>query len=134
MNKPNRLTVILALVTFAVGWYLGSDDKGMTITSSVGGSGYGGGYEQQTQPIQDEGAVQPREQQGKTHVVNPGDSIQAAVEIAQPGDTIQVMPGTYSETVYIDKDDIHLVGVIVAGGTRYLGRAENTQRCHSLFW
>lgn len=115
MNKPNRLTVILALVTFAVGWYLGSDDKGMTITSSVGGSGYGGGYEQKTQPIQDEGAVRPREQQGKTHVVNPGDSIQAAVEIAQPGDTIQVMPGTYSETVYIDKDDIHLVGVIVAG-------------------
>ena len=37
------------------------------------------------------------------------------MEIAQPGDTIQVMPGIYSETVYIDKDDIHLVGVIEAG-------------------
>ena len=102
MNKPNRLTVILALVTFAVGWYLGSDDKGMTITSSVGGSGYGGGYEQQTQPIQDEGAVQPREKEGKTHVVNPGDSIQAAVEIAQPGDTIKFIatdPGHNSESI-----------------------------------
>ena len=30
-----------------------------------------------------------------THTVNPGDSIQAAVDAASPGDTIKVMPGDY---------------------------------------
>lgn len=49
---------------------------------------------------------------GTVHTVNDGDSIQDAVLAAQPGDTIRVLPGTYQETVYIDKDDIALVGVI----------------------
>ncbi len=49
---------------------------------------------------------------GKVHTVKDGDSIQAAVVAASPGDTIRVMPGTYKETVYIDKDDIAIVGVI----------------------
>ncbi|MFL3647348.1 MAG: hypothetical protein ACJ04O_12950 [Cellvibrionales bacterium] len=52
---------------------------------------------------------------GVTHQVNPGESIQSAVRQAQSGDTIRVMPGTYSETVYIDKDDIHFLGVIIEG-------------------
>jgi len=30
-----------------------------------------------------------------THTVNPGDSIQAAVDAAAPGDTVKVMPGDY---------------------------------------
>jgi hypothetical protein len=33
-----------------------------------------------------------------THTVNPGESIQAAVDAASPGDTIRVMPGDYTET------------------------------------
>ena len=33
-----------------------------------------------------------------TITVNPGDSIQAAVDAASPGDTIKVMPGDYTET------------------------------------
>ena len=49
---------------------------------------------------------------GHVWVVKPEESIQAAVEKAQPGDTIQVLPGTYHQTVYIDKDNIALVGVI----------------------
>lgn len=32
------------------------------------------------------------------HVVNPGESIQAAVDAANPNDTILVMPGDYTET------------------------------------
>jgi len=49
------------------------------------------------------------------HDVREGDSIQAAVEAAQPGDTILVHPGIYRETVYVDKDDITLRGVVVEG-------------------
>lgn len=33
-----------------------------------------------------------------THVVNPGESIQAAVDAAKPGDKVIVMPGDYIET------------------------------------
>jgi len=53
--------------------------------------------------------------QGKVWVVQDGESIQAAIGRAQPGDTVQVMPGTYRETTYIDKDDITLLGVIQGG-------------------
>jgi parallel beta-helix repeat protein len=47
--------------------------------------------------------------------VEAGQSIQAAVTKAKPGDTIRVMPGTYRETVFIDKENITLQGVIVDG-------------------
>ncbi len=47
--------------------------------------------------------------------VSPGDSIQEAVKAAAPGTTIEIMPGTYSETVYIDKDSIRLIGIIEKG-------------------
>jgi parallel beta-helix repeat protein len=42
--------------------------------------------------------------------VNPGQSIQAAVDQARPGDTIEVEPGTYKEQVLVDIDDITLRG------------------------
>lgn len=48
-------------------------------------------------------------------VVKNGQSIQDTVRLAAPGTTIQVMPGTYSETVYIDKDGIRLIGIIENG-------------------
>jgi cytochrome c peroxidase len=50
-----------------------------------------------------------------TFTVAPGQSIQAAVDRARPGDRIQVMPGTYNESVTIDFDDIELVGVAQNG-------------------
>jgi parallel beta-helix repeat protein len=52
---------------------------------------------------------------GNILIVKDGESIQAAVQKAQPGDTIQILPGTYRETVYIDKDNIALIGVIRGG-------------------
>ena len=59
--------------------------------------------------------AEPRQGVGHVFVVTPDQSVQDAVAKAQPGDTIQVMPGTYRQTVYIDKDDIALVGVIHGG-------------------
>ncbi len=47
--------------------------------------------------------------------VKDGQSIQAAVKKAQPGDTIKVFPATYKETVYIDKDNITISGVRIKG-------------------
>jgi parallel beta-helix repeat protein len=47
--------------------------------------------------------------------VKDGDSIQAAVNKASNGDTILVYPGSYKESVYIDKDNITLRGVVENG-------------------
>jgi parallel beta-helix repeat protein len=52
---------------------------------------------------------------GELIVVKDGESIQDAVKQASPGAVIKVMPGTYRETVYIDKDNITLSGVIEQG-------------------
>ena len=52
---------------------------------------------------------------GEVIIVKDGESIQEAVAKAEPGAVIKVMPGTYKETVYIDKDNITLSGVIEQG-------------------
>ena len=54
-------------------------------------------------------------QSGELIIVKDGESIQEAVKAASPGAVIKVMPGTYKETVYIDKDNITLSGVIERG-------------------
>jgi parallel beta-helix repeat protein len=108
----SKFKVVLAIVIFAGGWIMGSNNNvAPVITSSMGGASYSGGFQADASIS----AVPQRSVEGTVIVVNPGESIQAAVEKSLPGDTIQVMPGTYSETVYIDKDDIHLVGVIQEG-------------------
>ena len=48
-------------------------------------------------------------------VVKPGESIQAVVKRAAPGDRIDVEPGLYRETVFIDKDRIELRGIVRGG-------------------
>src|SRR5438445_1266933 len=48
--------------------------------------------------------------QAKTVTVGPGQSIQAAVNSASPGDTIVVKPGVYHQNVLVNKDRITLKG------------------------
>jgi len=58
----------------------------------------------------------------RTHVVQPGDSIRAALAQAQPGDRITVLPGVYREgaadaptALTVTQDDIALVGLSSPG-------------------
>jgi len=59
--------------------------------------------------------AQSKDFNGKIIEVKDGSSIQEAVKAASAGDLIRVFPGTYSENVYIDKDDISLQGVVING-------------------
>ena len=43
-------------------------------------------------------ACAPSAAMAAAHIVNPGESIQAAIDGASPGDVIKVMPGDYTET------------------------------------
>jgi parallel beta-helix repeat protein len=106
------------------GVYLGRASKsGMVITSTSSGAEYAGGFQAgdaaaaKLQAARDAGSLKSVAGPPGPHsvVVKDGESILQAVKNAQPGTTIRVMPGTYSETVYIDKDDIRIIGVIEAG-------------------
>ena len=126
MSKIARVVVAIAALAavFAGGAYLGRASKqDVVITSSAGGAQYKGGLEADGATA---GKVEAAGNVGsiksvagpagsKSVVVKDGESILQAVKNAEPGTTIRVMPGTYSETVYIDKDNIRIIGIIEAG-------------------
>ncbi len=126
MNKIVKTVLAIAAVAaaFAGGAYLGRASKSdMVITSSAGGAEYAGGFKAEGEAA---GKVKAAANAGSLKsvagppgphsvVVKDGESILQAVKNAEPGTTIRVMPGTYSETVYIDKDNIRIIGVIEAG-------------------
>lgn len=113
MMKAKLMGLALVVGAFGGGLYYGQTNAtaAPSMVSSSGGASYGGGLQQQTA----KSAVIERKTVGNKIRVSDGESIQRAVKNAKPGDTILVMPGTYSETVYIDKDDIRLIGVIEKG-------------------
>lgn len=55
-------------------------------------------------------AVDEREPQ--TLIVRTGESIQTVIDQAMPGDIVQIEPGTYYETVYVDTPGITVQGIV----------------------
>src|SRR5437764_15412767 len=79
-------------------------------------------------------AALPAPAAAKTLVVEPGESIQSAVDDAHKGDTVKVLPGTYREhgrkcpaesgtcAVVVRKDGIKLVAAATKGDPVVLAR------------
>ncbi len=125
MNMGKLVAVVLVLVAFAAGMQFGKQAGGSApvVTSTSGGAAYGGSTAGGATPA-DVAAAKELIMSGSSKfvagppmsdvvvTVNDGESIQEAVQAAEPGTTIHVMPGTYSETVYIDKDGIRLIGIV----------------------
>lgn len=63
---------------------------------------------------------------GQVLVVQAGESIQAVVDQAQPGDTVRVMPGLYQQEVLVQTESLTLEGV-VDGDQRAVLDGENTR-------
>ena len=114
MKSKSIFILLTAVIALGLGYLVGKQGGAPIILNNDQGGSYQGGFEKPA-AINDAQSGPAGDANQVTVVVNDGDSIQAAVKAAAPGTTIQIMPGTYSETVYIDKDNIHLIGVIQAG-------------------
>lgn len=101
--------IILWLIIFAAGIYGGKFFFGRNTISAPAPTYF------QSDASGDSTGVGAGTISGKTIDVKPGESIQEAVGNANPGDLIRIYPGVYHETVYIDKDNISLQGVIENG-------------------
>ncbi len=115
--KKGLIALLLLAIGTAGGWFLKDQvSQEVVIVDAKQGKSFTGGFDASKEsPAQAVAGQVAQRIDGKTIAVKPGQSIQEAVIKAQAGDTIQIWPGEYSETVYIDKDHIRLIGVIEAG-------------------
>ena len=113
--KKGVIALVVAALLFGTGAYLGRGSKQeVTISSSTAGASYAGGFKAESASatvVRSVAGPAPK----NVVVVKNGESIQAAIKAAPQGTIVRVMPGTYHETVYVDKDDIRIVGVIEEG-------------------
>lgn len=124
MTRTIVLAFVFALAGFAAGhWYTKQGTPAREADAARVAASYEGGFRADRESA---AAVGERLASGSITavagtpgeheiVVADGESIQEAVKRAAPGTVIRVRPGTYHETVYIDKDAIRLVGVIEQG-------------------
>ncbi len=119
MKIGRILAVVLIVAAFAIGMVLGERKQESAtpavVDSGSSGPAYSGGFREEDNTFTLSGnskSVAGPPMTDVIVVVQEGESIQQAVESAAPGTTIQVMPGTYKETVFIDKDGIRLIGII----------------------
>ncbi|MEZ5572688.1 MAG: parallel beta-helix domain-containing protein [Halioglobus sp.] len=118
MKAGKIVGLILILAAFAAGLTIGKrngSESAPIISSGSAGATYSGGFSAKDNALTLSGngkSVAGPPMSDVVVVVKDGESIQQAVQNAEPGTTIQVLPGTYHETVYIDKDGIRLIGVI----------------------
>lgn len=118
MNK--LVLVIGAAALLAGGFYVGKSQQAEPTVIKLDSqpkAAFSSGGAEEVAAAAGGGAVRTWETPttGALVVVKDGESIQDAVAAAEPGTVIKVMPGTYKETVYIDKDNITLSGVIEEG-------------------
>lgn len=116
-NTVNALVLFLCFSALSV-FSVAQSKTPASETKSAGDIGYQVGLKGASSGIRTRGSskfVAGSADSNVVVVVKPGQSIQAAVQAAKPGTTIKVLPGVYSETVYIDKDAIRLIGVIEKG-------------------
>lgn len=122
MKRNLLLITVLAVLGVGLGYYLGAKtNSSAVLTNASQGAAYQGGYKASNDAELSANGGESQLNAGPAGsaetvvVVKEGESIQDAVKQAEPGTTIQIMPGRYHETVYIDKDSIQLIGVIQAG-------------------
>jgi len=103
--KKFIVLVLVSAIVFAIGLYVGKVKFSASGPAAPPPTFFEGGDGSMAVDLSEKNVIE----------VKDGQSIQEAVGKANPGDLIRVYPGTYKETVYIDKDNISLQGVIQKG-------------------
>jgi parallel beta-helix repeat protein len=103
MNTRVRLLALVLVLTGAL----------LSVPSAVATGGHHAGRTGMATALKGRAAASPgalRASAARTIVVNPGQSIQAAIDRANPGDTVLIKPGHYRESVLVAKNNLRIRG------------------------